>query len=181
VIVAVALLIYDASLDRDMFSNWYLVIILVDFVLALVYLERNTRAPATLELGPGSIRIDAEGNPGNPVHRIDLGPTVEVEALLDEVVRSEEYGNLCGWVFRRGDEEVRMSTRDNWELWDLQELRGPVLRLIDHHRMRVGPALEGYLAEHGVEETAKEQEPRRMTTPGRSRPGRKRSLIIEEP
>ena len=79
-----------------------------------------------------------------PVVTVPFGEDTLVDAVLNDAVRSREYGHLSGWTFERGDDAIEVSTHDDWDLWDIQGLREPVYRLLERHGMRRGGTLRSY-------------------------------------
>ncbi len=121
--------------------------VFVIFVLALygwgawVYIARRTRPPCSIDLSRDSIS-QYEGE--TLEMEIRFSSTVDVDIVLERYTKDEEYGHLFGYRFSKGEDVINFTAADDWELWDIQAMRGPIFEVVDIHRMRQGTAMKDY-------------------------------------
>jgi hypothetical protein len=144
IVILIAVLLIGTVWDVPSSVNYVLVVLPISSLMFAVYLHSNIRPEAALVLGADSVRLYVDGE---LVREVTFGSLAEVDIHLNESTRSDEYGGLWGFVFRRGEAEISVSPRGNWDLWDIQSLRDPVLELVDRHRMRMGEDMRRYVNE----------------------------------
>jgi hypothetical protein len=120
------------------------VALVVNYFFANRYFERNKEPALLFELSEENACMSCPDISSIPVVSVpfDEGTIVDVE--LNEAVTSKEYGHLCGWIFEGEEMAIKISTHDDWDLWDIQGLREPVYKLMEHHGMEQGDALRYY-------------------------------------
>ncbi len=144
---AVIVVVFAYHYNSLVAVTYAIIIFLGLWMLLFLYIHRNTRYQSTLEMDRTSVRLFERGE---LVSEVTFGPGALVDIYTNDSIKSEEYGPLWGYVFRDGGNEVSLSPRDGWELWDIQSMLGPVLRLTEHHRMQVGPDLDDYKSARGT-------------------------------
>lgn len=141
--VLVMVYIDIALLEYDLWVFFVLLFLVV--LLFIYYGNKEPRTARLLELSrDGAVLTYDDGSPGT-IASIRFGPGTVVSVVLNDQCRSEEFGHLFGWTFRDGPTEIRMSAHEGWELWDVQSLRDPIYRLMEHHGMERGAELAYYL------------------------------------
>ncbi len=127
------------------YDLWVFFVLLFLAVLLFIYYgNKEPRTARLLELSrDGAVLSYDDGSPGT-IASIRFGPETVVSVVLNEHCRSEEFGHLYGWTLRDGDQEIQVSAHEGWELWDIQSLRAPIYRLMEHHGMGRGPELAYY-------------------------------------
>ena len=134
--ILVATAIYPEGL-----GGYLLFGLLVNFYFFNKYSTRNIRPPMMIELRRDRIRCYEEQELES---EIEFDPWVFVDLIMNETTRSKEYGNLYGYTFRKGGTVIEFSPMEQWELWDIQNLRDPVFKVVDLHGMATGEALLRY-------------------------------------
>jgi hypothetical protein len=88
------------------------------------------------------------------VARLYEGTTVETEIPLDKMTRAdvvldswvedELWGNLCGFVLRRGEDEIWISCKLEWKLDDIHSAWWAFMRQVERHGLRKAPDMVRY-------------------------------------
>ena len=115
--------------------------VLINYYFFQKYSKRNIQPPLMIELRRDRIRSYEEQELES---EIEFDPWVFVDVIMNETTRSKEYGNLYGYTFRKGETVIEFSPMEEWELWDIQNLRDPVFKVVDKYGMEKGEALLRY-------------------------------------
>ncbi len=121
-----------------------LVALLINGYLAHRYLERNTEPAKVFELTRDKASLYILEDPPKPITTVSLNRDTTVDVVLNDATTSKEYGKLFGWSFEDGNGSIRVSAYEDWELWDIQALRDPVYKVIEHNDMKRGETLRYY-------------------------------------
>jgi len=105
------------------------------------YSKRNVQPPLMIELRRDRIRYYEEQD---LLTEIPFDQKVFVDLIMNETTKSKEYGNLYGYTFRKGETIIEFSPMEEWELWDIQNMRDPVFKVVDLHDMAKGEAMLRY-------------------------------------
>ena len=130
-----------AAIYPEFISGYALIAVLVNFYFFNKYSTRNIKPPMMIELRRDRIRCYEEQELES---EIEFDPWVFVDVIMNETTRSKEYGNLYGYTFRKGETVIEFSPMEEWELWDIQNLREPVFKIVDKYDMEKGEALLRY-------------------------------------
>ena len=114
---------------------------LINFYFFNKYSARNIKPPLMIEFLKDRIRWYEERV---LLYEIDFDHRVSVDLILNETTKSKEYGNLYGYTFRKGETVIEFSPMEEWDLWDIQNLRDPVFKVVDLHGMAKGEAMLRY-------------------------------------
>ena len=110
-----------------------------------IYISRTFNPPRVLELRPDCVILYEKGR--GPLVDIAFARDVEVDAHVKDDPAWGGHLMLMGWSFRRGTDHISLHPDDNWDLWQLQDLRDPILWAVDRHGMRRGEDLERFLTQ----------------------------------
>ena len=128
----------------ELLSGTIFLIILVDGYFAFKYLNRNIQPGMGFEITEDSARLYHFVDSVQLVSEVSFKDTTLVDVDLNPTTRSEEYGHLFGWVFEEGEYRISICAHEGWELWDIQNLREPVLKVIEHNGCAQGKNLRFY-------------------------------------
>ena len=145
-ILSVVMFIITLTFVPSLTTPYIMIAVVVNGILFSIFLDRNTESAMTFELTPQSARLcyhDVEGDNIDEVPFEDDGATM-VDVILNEAANSAEYGHLYGWTFTRGGTTIKVSAFNDWDVWDIQALRDPVYRVIEHHHLERGRDLRFY-------------------------------------
>jgi hypothetical protein len=138
---SVVLIIIAAVMNPDALGLWLFLLLLFNYYFFNKYSIRNIKPPMMIELRRDRIRCYEEQELES---EIEFGNNVFVDLVMNESTRSKEYGQLYGYTFRKGESVIEFSPMEEWELWDIQNLRDPVFKVVDHHGMARGEAFLRY-------------------------------------
>jgi len=125
----------------ELLEAYVSIALIVDFYIFYRYTTRNIKPPMTIELRRDRIRCYEERELES---EIKFDKKVFVDLIMNESTRSKEYGHLYGYTFRKGGAIIEFSPMEEWELWDIQNLREPVFKVIDLNGMASGEDLLRY-------------------------------------
>jgi hypothetical protein len=108
------------------------------------YIERNTEPAKVFELTRDNACIYSLDDPSEPIMDLPLTSDTTVDVVLNEATTSKEYGHLFGWTFENGPDTIKVCVHEDWELWDIQALRDPIYKVIEHNDMDKGENLKYY-------------------------------------
>ncbi len=138
---SVLFVLVAAAMAPEGVPGYLLFALLINFYFFYKYSKRNIKPPMMIELRRDRIRCYEEQELES---EIEFDPWVHVDVIMNETTRSKEYGNLYGYSFRKGETVIEFSPSEEWELWDIQNLREPVFKVVDQHGMAKGEALLRY-------------------------------------
>ena len=130
-----------AAMYPEGVPGYLLFAVLINFYFFNKYSTRNIKPPLVIELRRDQIRCYEEQE---LECEIDFDEKVFVDLIMNETTKSKEYGNLYGYTFRKGGTVIEFSPMEEWELWDIQNLRDPVFKVLDLHDMAKGESLLRY-------------------------------------
>jgi hypothetical protein len=116
----------------------------INIYFANKYLVRNTEPAMMFELTESRACILCPGLSEDPVVTVPFNKDTVVDVVLNESTTSDEYGHLCGWSFEDDDYAIVVSVHEDWDLWDIQAMREPVYKIIEHHGLEKGDTLRYY-------------------------------------
>jgi hypothetical protein len=109
----------------------------------LIYWSRNYIPQVTIDWDARSIR---ETVAGQVVTEIPTSSAVTADVIIkDWLERDPRHGPLYGYRFFSGDHEVRMSPRNHWDLWTIQQSWDRFWTFVQEHKLRKGDDLKRYL------------------------------------
>ena len=138
---SIIMVIVAAAWAPSGIPGFLLLAVLINYYFFHKYSSRNIKPPMMIELRKDRIRCFEEQELESEIvfdHR------VFVDLVMNETTKSKEYGNLYGYIFRKGEAVIEFSPSEEWELWDMQNLRDPVFKVVDRHNMAKGEALLRY-------------------------------------
>lgn len=138
---SVILVIIAATMNPEALGGALFIGVLINFYFFYKYSNRNIKPPMMIELRRDRIRCFEEQELESV---IDFDHKVFVDCIMNETTRSREYGNLYGYTFRKGGTVIEFSPMEEWDLWDIQNLREPVFKVVDQHGMAKGETLLRY-------------------------------------
>ncbi len=140
-IFTVILIFIAAIMNPEALGGMFFVALLINFYFFAKYSKRNIKPPMMIELRRDRIRCFEEQELES---EIEFDPWVFVDLIMNETTTSKEYGNLYGYTFRKGETVIEFSPMEEWELWDIQNLREPVFKVVDQHGMEKGESFLRY-------------------------------------
>jgi len=144
-VLSVIMFVVTIAFAPDFIGPYLVFAVVVNGILFGIFLDRNTESAMTFELTPAAARLCYHDIEGDNIDEVpfDTDGTV-VDVVLNEAASSAEYGHLFGWTFTRGRTRIKVSAFDDWDVWDIQALRDPVYRVIEHHHLERGKDLRFY-------------------------------------
>ena len=130
-----------AAMYPEGVPGYLLFAVLINFYFFSKYSNRNIKPPMMIELRRDRIRCYEEHELES---EIEFDPWVFVDLIMNETTKSKEYGNLYGYTFRKGETVIEFSPSEEWELWDIQNLREPVFKVVDQYGMEKGESFLRY-------------------------------------
>ncbi len=140
-LLSVIMIIIAAVMNPEALGGFLFLGLLINYYFFYKYSNRNIKPPMMIELRSDRIRCYEEQELES---EIEFDPWVFVDLIMNETTRSKAYGNLYGYTFRKGETVIEFSPMEEWELWDIQNLRDPVFKVVDQYGMEEGEALLRY-------------------------------------
>ncbi len=129
---------------REPLSPVLVAILVTTGIFAFIFMGRQVDAGQVFQLSRDGVDLSYDTRPPERIARVVFGDDTVVDVVLNDTCRSEEFGQLYGWSFRDGKEEIRISANDGWELWDIQSLREPIYQVIERNGLERGEQLLNY-------------------------------------
>jgi hypothetical protein len=145
VIFGLGLLIYFVIFQLESLAPIIFFNLVLGIALAFLYLSRNTEPAMTFELTSEAARTYYLGGSAEMISEVVFDERTTADIILHEGVYSEGFGKLYGFTFERDGEVVGVSGFDDWDIWDIQSLRDPVFKVVDHHKLDRGVELANYM------------------------------------
>jgi hypothetical protein len=141
--MVIILVFIDVAFMGSEFWPLFMIFVLL-VVFSVIIWNHEPRTARLLEISRDGAVMSHDDGPPDTIASIRFSERTVVNVVLNEACDSGEFGHLYGWTIKDGPTEMRVSAHEGWELWDVQTLRGPIYRLMEHHGMERGPELAYY-------------------------------------